>query len=68
MGARAANQRAQARLANEQARQLRGQRVAAETEAVMQSGEILSPWRAPTLREFFLRRRRNKQLRTGRHS
>jgi hypothetical protein len=64
-----ARDRAQAQLAHEQARQLRGQRVAASDAAAAEAGTTQNPWRQPTLGEFFAVRRRNKQLRRtgGRH-
>ena len=58
-----ANNRAQAALAREQTRQLRGQRVAAADQAAAESGETQNPWRQPTVGEALAARRRNKQLR-----
>jgi hypothetical protein len=63
MGSRAARNRAQAALAREQALALRADRVAAYEAKAQETGEIMNPWRAPTLGEFFAIRRRNKQLR-----
>jgi len=63
MSSRSARNRAQAALANEQARALRDQRVAGYQAAAQERGKIMSPWRAPTLGEFFAIRRHNKELR-----